>query len=34
MKGETITHTITMHSDIISLDLLYDEYAIEDNDND
>jgi len=31
MKGEEIKHTITMHSDIISLDLLYDEYIVKSN---
>ena len=31
MKGEEIKYTITMHSDIISLDLLYNEYAIKSN---
>jgi hypothetical protein len=31
MKGEEIKYTITMHSDIISLDLLYDEYIVKSN---
>ena len=31
MKGEEIKYTITMYSDIISLDLLYDEYIVKDN---
>jgi excinuclease UvrABC nuclease subunit len=31
MKGEEIKYTITMHSDIISLDLLYDEYIVKGN---
>jgi excinuclease UvrABC nuclease subunit len=31
MTGEEIKYTITMHSDIISLDLLYDEYIVKGN---